>query len=100
MQWEQERKHVASVIECYMKQFDATTEQYLYGLFSEKVEDAWKEINKESIMCKDVKMPINRRVANLGRVMDLLYKDKDHFTYVGDELINLVKSLFVNAIII
>nr|KAJ0227746.1 hypothetical protein LSAT_V11C100034560 [Lactuca sativa] len=97
---EQERKHVASVIECYMKQFDATTEQYLYGLFSEKVEDAWKEINKESIMCKDVKMPINRRVANLGRVMDLLYKDKDHFTYVGDELINLVKSLFVNAIII
>lgn len=99
MQEEQERKHVASVIECYMKQFDVT-EEHLQGFFNEKVEDAWKEMNKESITCKDVKMSINRRIMNLARVMDLLYENKDHFTYVGEELINHVKSLLVDAILI
>ncbi|CAH1451901.1 unnamed protein product [Lactuca virosa] len=96
---EQERNHVASVIECYMKQFDVA-EQHVYGVFNEKVEDAWKEMNKESNMCKDVKMPIIRRVINLGRGMDVMYKNKDHFTHVGEELINHINSLLVNAIII
>ncbi|KAI3510524.1 hypothetical protein L1887_17587 [Cichorium endivia] len=96
---EQERTHVASVIECYMKEFDVT-EEHVYGVFNEKVEDTWKEMNKESIMCKDVKMPIIRRVINLGRGMDVLYKNKDHFTYVGEELINHINSLLVDAIII
>lgn len=33
IQEEQERKHVASGIECYMKQFDVT-KQHVYGLFN------------------------------------------------------------------
>ncbi|KAL7616054.1 hypothetical protein Lser_V15G03170 [Lactuca serriola] len=97
--WEQERKHVASVIECYTKEFDVNKE-HLPGFFNEKVEDAWKEMNKESITCKDVKMTINIRVINLARIMDLLYKNKDHFTHVGEELISHVKSLLVDPIFI
>lgn len=99
MQWEQERKHVASVIECYTKELDVNKE-HLPGFFNEKVEDAWKEMNKESITCKDVKMTINIRVINLARIMDLLYKNKDHFTHVGEELISHVKSLLVDPIFI
>ncbi|KAI7746587.1 hypothetical protein M8C21_005741 [Ambrosia artemisiifolia] len=96
---EQERMHVASGIQCYMKEHDVT-EQHVYDLFNEKVEEAWKEMNLESLRCKDVEMPIIMRVINLARAMDVLYKDKDHYTHVDEELINHIKSLVVDAIVI
>ncbi|PWA44088.1 Alpha-isocomene synthase [Artemisia annua] len=94
---EQERKHVASGIQCYMKEFDVT-EQHVYNVFNTKVEDAWVEMNEESLKCKDVKWPIIMRVINLARAMDVLYKNKDHYTHVGPELINHIKSLVVDPI--
>ncbi|GKF12634.1 alpha-isocomene synthase, partial [Tanacetum coccineum] len=94
---EQERKHVASGIQCYMKEFEVT-EQHVYDVFNTKVEDAWVEMNEESLKCKDVKMPVIMRVINLARAMDVLYKNKDHYTHVGPELINHIKSLVVNPI--
>ncbi|KAI3726506.1 hypothetical protein L1987_66303 [Smallanthus sonchifolius] len=96
---EQERMHVASAIQCYMKEHDVT-EQQVYDLFNEKVEESWKEMNQESLRCKDVEMPVIMRVVNLARAMDVLYKNKDHFTHVGEELINHIKSLVVDAITI
>ncbi|PWA94461.1 Epi-cedrol synthase [Artemisia annua] len=96
---EQDRKHVASTIECYMKQFDAS-EQQAYESLNKKVEDAWKEINREfMITCKDVNIHVAMRVLNFSRSVDVLYKNKDHFTHVGVEVINHIKSLFVDAII-
>ncbi|PWA83975.1 Alpha-isocomene synthase [Artemisia annua] len=94
---EQERKHVASGIQCYMKEFDVT-EQHVYNVFNTKVEHAWVEMNEESLKCKDVKLPIIMRVINLARAMDVLYKNKDHYTHVGPELINHIKSLVVDPI--
>ncbi|KAL8231083.1 hypothetical protein R6Q57_000861 [Mikania cordata] len=96
---EQERMHVASGIQCYMKEHDVT-EQHVYDLFNIKVEEAWKEMNHESLMCKDVEMPVIMRVINLARAMDVLYKNKDHYTHVDEELINHIKSLLVDAIVI
>ncbi|KAK1433294.1 hypothetical protein QVD17_10204 [Tagetes erecta] len=96
---EQQRMHVASGIQCYMNEYDVT-EQHVYDLFNKKVEEAWKEMNLESLSCKDVEMPVIMRVINLARVMDVLYKNTDHFTHVDDELINHIKSLVVDAIAI
>lgn len=90
---------MASSVECYMKQFNVS-EQQAYILFNERVEDAWKEINGEFLGCKDVQISITMRVVNFARSMDVLYKNKSHFTHVGEELINHIKSLFVNAIVI
>nr|XP_043637381.1 alpha-isocomene synthase-like [Erigeron canadensis] len=96
---EQERMHVASGIQCYMKEYDVSDEQHVHDLFTNKVEEAWKELNKESLTCKDVvELPIIMLVINLARVMDVLYKNKDHFTYVGHELMNHIKCLLVDAI--
>ena len=94
-QEEQERKHVASVIECYVKELDVT-EEHAYDLFNKKVEIAWKEINRESLICKDVPMSVIMRVINLARVIDVLYKHQDNFTHVGEELVYLIKSLLIN----
>ncbi|KAI3499040.1 hypothetical protein L1887_34832 [Cichorium endivia] len=92
---EQEREHVASGVECYLKEFDVTKE-HVYDLFKEKVENAWKEINRESLMCKDVPIPIIMRTINLARVIEVLYKYEDNFTHVGEEARNLIKSLMIH----
>ncbi|KAI3735794.1 hypothetical protein L6452_15309 [Arctium lappa] len=92
---EQERKHVASSIECYMKQFGGT-EEHVRDLFSKKVEDAWKEMIRESLICKDVPMPVIMRLINFARAIDLMYKDRDTYTHVGDEMINHIKSLLID----
>lgn len=80
-----------------MKEFDVT-EQHVYNVFNKNVEDDWVEMNEESLNCKDVKIPVIMRVINMARVMDVLYKNKDHFTHVGPELINHIKSLVVDPI--
>ncbi|KAI3735798.1 hypothetical protein L6452_15313 [Arctium lappa] len=92
---EQERKHVASSIECYMKQFDGT-EEHVHDLFSKKIEDAWKEMIRESLICKDVPMPVIMRLINFARAIDLMYKDRDNYTHVGDEMINHIKYLLID----
>lgn len=80
-----------------MKQYDVP-EEYVHDLFNKKIEDAWKDITQESLVCQDVPMALIMRVINLARVMDVLYKRKDSFTHVGEELIGHIKSLLVGAI--
>ncbi|KAJ0786525.1 putative (-)-germacrene D synthase [Helianthus annuus] len=94
---EQKREHVASVVESYMKEHDVTEEEYVYDVFKQQVEEGWKDLNKESLKCKDVPLPLLMCVINLARVMDTLYKYDDTFTRVGEELKGHIKSLFVHA---
>ena len=78
-----------------MKQYDVT-EEYVHDLLYKQVEDAWKDISLETLICKDVPMPLLTRVINLARVINVLYENKNHFTNVGEELIEIIKSLFVH----
>nr|WIM34769.1 germacrene D synthase [Chrysanthemum indicum] len=88
--------HVASSVECYMKQHNVTEER-AYDLLNTLVEDAWKDLNRESLICKDIPMLLKMRVINLTRVMDTLYKYEDTFTNVGPELIDYIKAHFIHA---
>ncbi|KAD7478282.1 hypothetical protein E3N88_01418 [Mikania micrantha] len=97
---EQQRKHVASTVESYMKQRDATEEEKVYGLLNKEVEDTWKDLNKESLICKDVPMRLKMSVINLTRIIDTLYKYEDTFTHVGEELIDNIKSCFIHPMIV
>nr|GEY44981.1 (-)-germacrene D synthase [Tanacetum cinerariifolium] len=63
--------HVASSVESYMKQYNVTEER-AYDLLNTLVEDAWKDLNRESLICKDIPMPLKMRVINLTRVIDIL----------------------------
>ncbi|KAF5781259.1 putative (-)-beta-caryophyllene synthase [Helianthus annuus] len=94
---EQERNHFASTIESYKKQYDYT-EEHVYDLMRKQVEDVWKDINLESLTCKDVPMPLIMVGVNLTRLLEVLYKGGDNFTYQGEQYKNHVKSLLVHAI--
>ncbi|KAL8214773.1 hypothetical protein R6Q57_004222 [Mikania cordata] len=91
-----QKKHVMSTLECYMKEH-GVEEEYVYDLFKQRVEDAWKDINHEFLICKDVPMVLKTRVLNLARVMEILYKYDDTLKNVGEELKDNIKSCFVNA---
>ncbi|CAL5405704.1 unnamed protein product [Camellia sinensis] len=83
--FEQKRGHVASAVECYMKQHDASEEEVLIE-FHKQVTNAWKDINAECLHPIEVPMPLLLRVVNLARVMDVFYKDEDSCTHSGTGL--------------
>ncbi|KAD3338098.1 hypothetical protein E3N88_33619 [Mikania micrantha] len=93
---EQKRKHVMSTVECYMKEH-GVEEEYVYDLFKQRVEDAWKDTNFELLTCKDVPMVLKTRVLNLSRVMELVYKYDDALKNVGEEMKDYIKSCFVKT---
>ncbi|KAK9057825.1 hypothetical protein SSX86_022663 [Deinandra increscens subsp. villosa] len=94
---EQQRKHVVSSVECYMKEH-GVKEEHVYSVFNQRVEDAWKDMNRELLMCEEISMTLKTRVINLARVMEVLYKYDDTLKFVGEELKGYIKSCFINCI--
>nr|WIM34770.1 alpha-bisabolol synthase [Chrysanthemum indicum] len=91
---EQERKHVSSSVESYMKEYNVN-EEYAQNLLHKHVEDLWKDINREYLITKTIPRPLLVAVINLAHFLDVLYAEKDNFTRMGDEYKHLVKSLLV-----
>ncbi|XP_060671921.1 (-)-germacrene D synthase-like isoform X3 [Ziziphus jujuba] len=95
--FEQKRGHVASAVECYMKQFGATEEEAV-NEFRKQVSDAWKDINEECLYPTSVPMPLLVRIVNLARVIDVVYKDEDGYTHASIVLKELVASMLINPV--
>ncbi|KAJ6966608.1 (-)-germacrene D synthase-like [Populus alba x Populus x berolinensis] len=95
--FEQKRGHVASSIECYMKQH-GTTEQETVHEFRKQVTDAWKDVNEEFLHPTAVPMPLLTRMLNLARVIDVVYKDEDGYTNAGTALKDLVSALLIDPV--
>ncbi|THG02152.1 hypothetical protein TEA_015985 [Camellia sinensis var. sinensis] len=57
---EQKRGHVASAVECYMNQHDASEEEVLIE-FHKQATNAWKDINAECLHPIEVPMPLKLR---------------------------------------
>ncbi|KAI5656684.1 hypothetical protein M9H77_25477 [Catharanthus roseus] len=93
-EFEQERGHVASAVECYVKQ-NGTSKQEAYAEFQKIITNAWKNINKECLEPTAIPKPLLERVVNLARVIHLLYKDEDNFTNSKTKIKNLIILLLV-----
>ncbi|KAI3762858.1 hypothetical protein L1987_53300 [Smallanthus sonchifolius] len=76
---EQEREHFSSIVQCYKKQYDVS-EELAIDLVRKQIEDVWKDINRESLMCKDVPRPLIMVVINYVRTLYYLYKYNDNFS--------------------
>ena len=104
MQFEQKRGHVASGIECYMKQYDVS-EEVVCNKFRKEIENAWKDINKEFLRPTAVPKPLLNRVLNLSRAMDAFHKGEDGYTFVdgythvGKVMKDNVTSLLIDPLV-
>ncbi|KAE8674441.1 Sesquiterpene synthase [Hibiscus syriacus] len=99
--FEQERGHVPSAVECYMRQHGVSEEEACSEL-KKQVQNAWKDINYEMIFSETTKvipMPVLRRSLNLTRVIEFLYKDgDDQYTHVGKVTKDGVTSLLIDPV--
>ena len=97
IQFEQGRGHVASAVECLVKQH-RVGEQEAKEELQKLVVDVWKDINEECLRPIAVPMQLLLRILNLTRVIDVLNSDKDNYAHVGTKLKNFVASLLINPI--
>ena len=98
MQFEQERGHIASSIECYMKQH-GVSEKQAYGEFHKQLENAWKDINEECLRPTAVPMLLLSRLLNFARSGDVTYNgQKDIFTHPGEVMKNNISMLLIDPV--
>ncbi|KAI3435241.1 uncharacterized protein J3R85_006349 [Psidium guajava] len=96
--FEQERGHVASAVECFMKQYGVTEEKAKEEL-RRQVLDAWKDINEELSHPTAVPRQVLVRVLNLTRATHAVYIDeKDHYTHAETLLKECVTSVLVDPL--
>ncbi|CAL8152270.1 unnamed protein product [Prunus armeniaca] len=87
--FEQKRGHIASAVECYMKENGATEEETIIEL-GKQVNKARKDINEEWINLTTIPMPLPLRILNFARTNELMYKHEDGFTHAGVVLKDLL----------
>ncbi|KAM7486317.1 hypothetical protein LguiA_002326 [Lonicera macranthoides] len=96
-EFEQERGHVASAVECYMKQHEVTKEE-TFAEFNRRITNAWKDMNQECLGTTAVPMALLDRVLNLARVINLVYKDEDGYTHAKTRVKNFITSLLIESV--
>ncbi|XP_024172082.1 (-)-germacrene D synthase [Rosa chinensis] len=98
--FEQKRGHVASAIECYMKEHCATEEEATIEL-TKQVNNAWKDMNEGWLIsagAANVPRPLLLRIINLARVIEVIYKHEDGFTHAETGLKDIITSLLVEPV--
>nr|UJH94379.1 germacrene D synthase 3 [Zanthoxylum ailanthoides] len=80
-EFEQERNHIPSAVECSMKQHGTSKEEAEKALWLE-IEHGWKDINEAFLKpTADVSLPLLERMLNLTRVCHFMYEDGDRYTH-------------------
>ncbi|CAO2836178.1 unnamed protein product [Amaranthus hypochondriacus] len=91
--FEQNRKHVATSIECYMKQYEVSQDE-AYEKLQKMVEDGWKDVTESMFRPTAIPMPLLLQILNLNRISDEIYSiDADGYTvskFSQDKIIALL----------
>ncbi|GKE66891.1 amorpha-4,11-diene synthase [Tanacetum coccineum] len=70
--------------------------EYALDMLHKKIEEAWKDINRESLITKNVPMHLITVVINLARSVETIYHNEDNYTN-AEGLKDQIKSLFIDA---
>ncbi|KAK9277827.1 hypothetical protein L1049_027383 [Liquidambar formosana] len=99
-EFEQKREHVASAVECYMKQH-GVSKQEAHEELQKQVTNAWKDINQECLKpTMAIPMTLLTQVLNLARVSYVVYRDGDGYTNSNLLLKDYIVSLLIDPIAI
>ncbi|KAL4355541.1 hypothetical protein GQ457_06G022140 [Hibiscus cannabinus] len=98
-EFEHERSHVSSAVECYMNQY-GTSMQATYDELFKQVKDAWKDINEGFLKPTTAPTSVLYRILNLAKVIDLYYKGEDAYTLAGDSAKTSIIAVLIDSILI
>ncbi|KAJ0049388.1 hypothetical protein Pint_16629 [Pistacia integerrima] len=93
---EQKRGHVASTVECCMKEYDISKEETVEK-FKRIMSDGWKDLNKECMKPTAVSSKVLITLVNSARVIEILYKEKDGVT-CPEALKDYITKLIIHPI--
>ncbi|PIN05648.1 5-epiaristolochene synthase [Handroanthus impetiginosus] len=94
---EKTRGQKTTGIECYMNEYGVSEEDAMKE-FRNIAENAWKDINEEFVKDNGVSMEIMKRVVNLARLSDVIYKhNQDGYTEQEKVLKPYIIGLLVNS---
>ncbi|XP_031263006.1 probable terpene synthase 6 [Pistacia vera] len=93
---EQKRGHVASTVECCMKEYDISKEETVEK-FKRIMSDGWKDLNKECMKPTAVSSKVLITLVNSARVIEILYKEKDAVT-CPEALKDYITKLIIHPI--
>ncbi len=98
MQFEQERGHVASAVECYMKKHGLTDEEASHEL-RKQVDDAWKDMYEE-LLHRTIVIPTKLliRILNCMRMLDIWYEELDTYAHSRNKMKDMITSGLVNPL--
>ncbi|XP_059311810.1 vetispiradiene synthase 3 [Lycium ferocissimum] len=95
---EKGRGQIATGIECYMRDYDVSTEKAMEK-FQEMAEIAWKDVNEGILRPTPVSTKILTRILNLARIIDVTYKhNQDGYTHPEKVLKPHIIALLVDSI--
>ncbi|KAL5976662.1 hypothetical protein ACLOJK_020995 [Asimina triloba] len=94
---EQERCHVASAMECYMREHGISHAESCER-FREMIAVAWKDVNKECLEPMPVPMSVMMRALNLAHVLEIVYDNKDYYTNSSAETKERIGLLLVDPV--
>ncbi|MBA0784750.1 hypothetical protein Gotri_027635 [Gossypium trilobum] len=86
-----------SVIDYYMKEYNVTAQE-TYDVFNKYIESAWKDMNQELLKPTEMPTEVMNRSLNLSRVMDVVYKEGDGYTYVRKAIKDVITSLLIEPV--
>ncbi|KAF8408842.1 hypothetical protein HHK36_004911 [Tetracentron sinense] len=97
--FEQKRGHVASSVQCYMKEYEVSEEEACKKL-QKMVEMAWKDMNNECLAPTPVPFPLLMPIVNLSRMSEFIYMYEDGFTESSGRTKESIASLLVDRFIV
>ncbi|XP_071723270.1 probable terpene synthase 6 [Rutidosis leptorrhynchoides] len=95
---EQKRGHVASFIECYMKQYNVSEKEAVEAS-NKRVDCAWKSLNDDFMnQTSHMSMAVLMRIVNLARSVEVGYRYDDGYTNPEESLKFHIDSLLIQPI--
>ncbi|KAJ6837864.1 (-)-germacrene D synthase-like [Iris pallida] len=95
--FEQQRKHIDSSVEIYIKE-EGITEQEAITKLNEMIENGWKDINKEWLNSLPSRKHLNLLALKFTRVVEVIYKHEDSYTNPEGQMKENIELLLVRPI--
>ncbi|KVI00955.1 Terpene synthase, N-terminal domain-containing protein [Cynara cardunculus var. scolymus] len=95
--FERERGQSTTGVGAYMKTFRVSDEDVAIEEIMKMIESAWKDIKEGCLKPREVSMDVIAPILNLARMIDVVYKHDDGFTFPEKALKVYITLLFVDS---
>nr|ALY05868.1 germacrene A synthase [Taraxacum officinale] len=95
-QFERERGQSATGVDSYIKTYGVSEKEAINEL-NKMIENAWKDINEGCLKPREVSMDLLAPIVNLARMIDVVYRYDDGFTFPGKTMKEYITLLFVGS---